>query len=87
MNDVKCLLIPRYWLLAHNESNIWCRILQFLKRWIPTTDNVFNEYVAERQWLSYKKELTKSLLRKSTTIKSISTIPYSIRVNYDYESE
>lgn len=87
MNDVECLLVPRYWLLAHNDANIWNRILQYLKRSIPTTKDVFKAYVAERKWTKHKKDFSDSLIRKETIKHGFNSVPFSIKIKYNYADE
>lgn len=86
VNEVKCLLIPRFWLLAHNETNLWSIIPQFLKHRIPTTKDAFKRYVMEKTWEISRRDVAgKFIKRPSKNFHSL--IPFSIRLNYDYESE
>ncbi|KAF5284733.1 hypothetical protein FQR65_LT13435 [Abscondita terminalis] len=43
--EVRCLLIPRYWLFQKNVGNIWNRIVQYLNSHIPSTKEVFEAFI------------------------------------------
>lgn len=85
--NVKCLLIPSYWLIQHNRGNVWSRVSHFVKWRIPNKNHVFKEYVNNRRWQEYKNKLTADILKKkkfpnNTTIHDV---PYSIRVNSELD--
>ncbi|XP_057340986.1 uncharacterized protein LOC130678026 [Microplitis mediator] len=82
--SVRCLLIPRYWLLEHNHANIWQRVKVFMNSKYPTRDKLFQQFVINRKWTEYKKQLLEDVIKKSKKTCNNTTIhdvPYSIRIN------
>ena len=49
MTQVRCLLIPRYWLLEKNRANIWKRVKLFMDSKYPVGDELFNKFVRNRR--------------------------------------
>ncbi|KAI4471222.1 hypothetical protein MML48_1g07607 [Holotrichia oblita] len=83
MSDyVECLLIPRYWLFQHNRGNLWTRIQQYLDSHIPSTEKVFQEFLNQRKWLRYRRNLAQDIFKKPP-VTAYYNIPYSIRINED----
>lgn len=80
--DVKCLLVPRYWLLARNKGNVWNKVQSFLNKNIPTTEEVFKIFLENRRWNDYKKQLVMDIRRRSACNK-INNVPYSMRLSED----
>ncbi|KAL1512937.1 hypothetical protein ABEB36_002436 [Hypothenemus hampei] len=82
--DVKtdCLLIPSYWLMKMNKDNTWSRVQQFLNNRIPSTKKIFEEWIKEKKFISYKKKLVKDLLaqKRISNTNCIHNVPYSIRL-------
>ncbi|XP_024945999.1 cyclic nucleotide-binding domain-containing protein 2-like [Cephus cinctus] len=81
---MKCLLVPRYWLLEHNRANIWERVKLFLDSKYPSTEKLFEKFVRNRRWLRYKKDLIEDIVKNGRKIQnntSIHDVPYSIRIN------
>lgn len=64
---VQCLLLPKYWLFqkAQNKGNVWERIKLYLDSTVPSRSLAFREYLQERKWRKYKKELVASVLAHS----------------------
>jgi hypothetical protein len=48
LTPVKCLLIPRYWLLQHNRANIWPRVKNFLNSQYLSNKQLLDKYVENR---------------------------------------
>lgn len=46
---VRCLLIPRYWLLEHNRANIWARVKAFMTSKYPSRKKLFNKFVEDER--------------------------------------
>lgn len=80
LSKVRCLIIPRYWLLRQNMDNIWTRIKLFLQNHMPSTEKVYMNFLRERSWTTYKRRLVKSIVKKPP-VNSLSNVPYSIRIN------
>lgn len=80
VTKVRCLIIPRYWLYRQNTANIWTRIKLFLHNRIPSTEQVFMNFLKERLWRMYKRKLVESVVRKPP-VNCLSNVPYSIRIN------
>ena len=49
MTQVRCLLIPRYWLLEQNRANIWERVKLFMNSKYPTADELFQIFISNRR--------------------------------------
>ncbi|CAG9815816.1 unnamed protein product [Phaedon cochleariae] len=85
-----CLLVPRYWIMKNNSDNIWNRVQQFLNKHIPTSEQIFDNFIHERKFKRYRKGLVKDLLaeKKVANTNTIHNVPYSIRlkegVDVDY---
>nr|XP_012229236.1 PREDICTED: uncharacterized protein LOC105676146 isoform X2 [Linepithema humile] len=83
MTPVRCFLIPRYWLLEHNRANIWGRVKLFIDSKYPTKKQLFDAFLLNRKWMTYKQNLVKDVIvrrgrfRNNTTIHDV---PYSIRI-------
>lgn len=62
--DVRCLLIPRYWLLEkpQNRGNIWNRIRIFLEQRQPSRDRLFRWFLSELLWHRYRRQLVDDFL-------------------------
>lgn len=86
VNDVQCLLIPKYWLMQKNKGNIWNKIAQFLTTHIPSSQKLLKEFLVQKRWDRYKKKLTSDILanRKAPNTNTIHNVPYSIRVQDDF---
>lgn len=56
---VRCLLIPRYWLLEkqQNRGNVWHRIRIFLEQRQPSRDRLFRHFLFELRWHRYRRQL------------------------------
>ncbi|KAG8038465.1 hypothetical protein G9C98_006161 [Cotesia typhae] len=86
---VRCLLIPRYWLLEHNHANIWQRVKVFMNSKYPTRDKLFQQFITNKKWMEYKKQLLDDVVKrtkKSCNNTTIHDVPYSIRINSTYNS-
>lgn len=83
----ECLLIPRYWLIQKNKGNIWNRVKQFLDNHIPSTKDVFREFINQRQWLMHRKNIVKDILsrRKLNNDNTSANVPYFIRINEEID--
>ncbi|KAF7279018.1 uncharacterized protein LOC143196298 [Rhynchophorus ferrugineus] len=80
--STNCLLIPRYWLVKMNKGNIWNRVQQFLNKNIPSTKQIFNQWIKDKKFTEYKRSLVRDLLaeKKLSQNNSIHNVPYSIRL-------
>ncbi|XP_063986613.1 uncharacterized protein LOC135167391 [Diachasmimorpha longicaudata] len=89
MTPVRCLLVPRYWLFAHNRGNIWERVKLFMNNKYPSRDQLFNKFLSDRRSIQYEKNMMTDIIKRSKNIYNKTTIhdvPYSIRVNEDIET-
>ncbi|KAK0098159.1 hypothetical protein PV326_010736 [Microctonus aethiopoides] len=87
LTPVRCLLVPRYWLLEHNRANIWERVKAFMNSKYPSREKLFNEFVTNRRWMKYKKNLVNDIMKMGKNISNSTTIhdvPYSIRINEQF---
>ncbi|CAG9815817.1 unnamed protein product [Phaedon cochleariae] len=82
ITPTNCLLIPRYWILKNNIDNIWNRVQQFLNKHIPTSEQIFENFIQEKKFKKYRKKLIKDLLaeKRVANNNSIHNVPYSIRL-------
>ncbi|CAL1684261.1 unnamed protein product [Lasius platythorax] len=83
ITPIRCFLIPRYWLLEHNRANIWGRVKLFMDSKYPTKKQLFNEFLLNRKWMSYKQNLVEDVIKRRGRFRSNTTIhdvPYSIRI-------
>ncbi|XP_043469974.1 uncharacterized protein LOC122503478 [Leptopilina heterotoma] len=88
LTDVKCLLIPRYWLLKQNRANIWERVKLFLNSKYPNRDELLQKFASQRKWIKYRQSLVEEIIerngRQIPNDTSRSDVPYSIRINEIY---
>ncbi|KAF5277865.1 hypothetical protein FQA39_LY06017 [Lamprigera yunnana] len=82
-SSVECLLIPCYWLMQHNINNIWNKLKLFLKKHVPTTEQVFKKFVNERMWIKHRQRLAYDIVSKKQLSSNnyITNVPYFIRIN------
>ncbi|KAG5343547.1 CNBD2 protein, partial [Acromyrmex charruanus] len=67
----------------HNRANIWGRVKLFLDLKYPTKKQLFNEFLLNRKWMTYKQNLVKDALNRRGHFHSnitIHDVPYSIRI-------
>lgn len=50
ITPVRCLLVPRYWLLEHNRANIWERVKLFMESKYPCQEKLLKYYVTNRRY-------------------------------------
>lgn len=81
-SSTNCLLIPRYWLMKMNKDNIWNRVIQFLNKTIPSTRNIFDEWIKEKKFVAYRKKFVQDILagKRISNTNCIHNVPYSIRL-------
>lgn len=78
ITPVKCFCIPNYLLL---KRNVWVLLKEQLNKHIPSTRQVFHEYINHQKWLKYRHELQNDILAKHyipsyNTIENLSpTVP------------
>ncbi|XP_015433092.1 PREDICTED: uncharacterized protein LOC107189133 [Dufourea novaeangliae] len=85
-SNVRCFLIPRYFLHEHNRANIWEHVKLFMNSKYPTREELFKKFVRNRRWRKYKKNLVDAIRKEGRQIRSnvtIHDVPYSIRINDD----
>lgn len=78
------LTIPKFWLLSHNEANLWTRVWNFTSKFIPTHKDVFEKFLAERKWQVLKSKIVDEALGKKVRLTSgttVADVPYSIRLH------
>ncbi|KAG7204952.1 hypothetical protein KM043_005340 [Ampulex compressa] len=83
ITPVRCFLIPRYWLFEHNRANIWERVKIFMDSKYPNRKRLFQEFVNNRKWANYKKNLVDDIVMRNHRTSNNATIhdvPYSIRI-------
>ncbi|XP_066591883.1 uncharacterized protein [Prorops nasuta] len=86
---VRCFLIPRYWLMDNNRANIWGRVKTFLNEMYPNKKELYKEFVNNRKWMKYKKNMVRDILKDGRRVPNATTIhdvPYSIRINEGAEA-
>ncbi|XP_051172498.1 uncharacterized protein LOC127288852 [Leptopilina boulardi] len=85
LTDVRCLLIPRYWLLKQNRANIWERVKLFLNSKYPNSDELLQTFVVHRKWTKYRQGLVEEAIgrngRQAYNDTNKCDVPYSIRIN------
>lgn len=90
VSPVECMLIPTYWIYQRNIGNVWSKVAQYLNTHIPSTQELFKEFLAQKKWQAYKKRLVDDILQERPvyTGNSIHNVPYSIRLiedlSFDY---
>ncbi|XP_043267774.1 uncharacterized protein [Venturia canescens] len=88
ITPVRCLLVPRYWLLEHNRANIWERVKLFMESKYPTQEKLLKHFVTNRRWMSFKHLLVADILHNGRNVRNDTTIhdvPYSIRINEEID--
>ncbi|XP_032668375.1 uncharacterized protein LOC116842787 [Odontomachus brunneus] len=86
ITSMRCLLIPRYWLLEQNRANIWGRVKLFIDSKYPTKKQLFDRFIQNRKWIAYKRNLVKNVVKQRGLYRSNTTVhdvPYSIRITED----
>ncbi|XP_029053416.1 uncharacterized protein LOC114880996 isoform X1 [Osmia bicornis bicornis] len=84
--NVRCFLVPRYWINEHNRANIWERVKLFMDSKFPTKEKLFKEFVNNRRWRNYKQNFVNDIRKTGQLIHSnvtIHDVPYSIRIAND----
>ncbi|XP_076182497.1 uncharacterized protein LOC143154337 isoform X2 [Ptiloglossa arizonensis] len=87
VTPVRCFLIPRYFLNKHNRANIWERVKLFIESKYPSKEKLFKEFVRNRRWLEYKRNLIDDINKRGRRIHSnvtIHDVPYAIRIVNDF---
>ncbi|KAI4497774.1 hypothetical protein M0802_007100 [Mischocyttarus mexicanus] len=82
VTPVRCFLIPRYWLMEHNQANIWHRVRLFMDSKFLTRNQLF------REWIQYKRKLVNDIIKKGRRSRNSATIydvPYSIRITEEID--
>ncbi|XP_014470932.1 PREDICTED: uncharacterized protein LOC106742479 isoform X2 [Dinoponera quadriceps] len=90
ISPVRCLLIPRYWLLEQNRANIWGRVKLFMDSKYPTKRQLFDQFIQNRKWIAYKQNLVEDVAKRRKFYRSNTTIhdvPYSIRITEDINTD
>lgn len=77
--EVLCLMIPYYLIIQKEGSQIWRRISMYLNRQLPTHQEIFKEFLNQREWHKYKQKLVASIVKKPP-VNLLCNIPYSIRM-------
>ncbi|KAF7405078.1 hypothetical protein HZH66_003984 [Vespula vulgaris] len=88
ISPVRCLLIPRYWLMKHNHANIWHRVRLFMDSKFLNNQELFKEFVKNRKWIQYKRKLVNDIIKKGRRSRNCATIydvPYSIRISEEID--
>lgn len=85
-NEVTVLRVPKYWILERTQGNVWGRLKHYMDSQIPSSKHVFNAFVRERQWISFKKDLVKDMLKHRPPVNNYSNVPFSIRVKHCQEA-
>ncbi|XP_044267126.1 cyclic nucleotide-binding domain-containing protein 2-like [Tribolium madens] len=82
-DETECLLLPRYFLL--DKSMITFKAIeQFLTRHIPSTEQIFKNFLEDHRWSYYKGQLVEQILAdKAFTGNTVHNIPYTIRLAED----
>ncbi|XP_076660967.1 uncharacterized protein LOC143364561 [Halictus rubicundus] len=84
--NVRCFLVPRYFLNEHNRANIWEHVKLFMDSKYPTRKELFDKFVLDRKWRQHKKLLVDTIGKRGRRIHSNVTmhdVPYSIRIEND----
>ncbi|XP_017787254.1 PREDICTED: uncharacterized protein LOC108569968 [Nicrophorus vespilloides] len=76
LSPVELLLIPRYWIDSTPNPNKWGQIKAYLDARIPSTKNIFDKFVQNREWKN-KIHIPQC---KRPTRNCLANVPYSIRV-------
>ncbi|XP_046814974.1 uncharacterized protein LOC124422499 isoform X1 [Vespa crabro] len=88
VTPVRCFLIPRYWLMEHNQANIWHRVKLFMDSKFLSREELFKEFVKNRKWIQYKRKLVNDIIKKGRRSRNCATIydvPYSIRITEEID--
>ncbi|RZC42376.1 cNMP binding domain containing protein [Asbolus verrucosus] len=82
--ETECLLFPRNFLIE--KAMLTFRTVEnFLRRYIPTTEKIFKNFLQEKKWIQYKQGLVNQILsqKKAVTHNNIHNVPYTIRLQED----
>lgn len=84
---VQCLLIPRFWLVQKQKDNVWNYIKHFLDSHIPTTKQIFDDFLKQKKWEAYKQRLVADIVvgKKVITGNSYHNVPYTLRIGKDLD--
>ncbi|KAK6637480.1 hypothetical protein RUM44_007897 [Polyplax serrata] len=80
---VKCLRIPRRFLLQHNPCNIWNRIRLFFSLYLPPEKQILDYLTSHRKWNNMKRKKSEEIvsLKRIPNYILCSEVPFSIRLN------
>ncbi|XP_031828785.1 uncharacterized protein LOC116425343 [Nomia melanderi] len=85
-SNVRCFLVPRYFLNEHSRANIWEHVKLFMDSKYPTREELFEKFVRNRKWREYKKHLFETTRKRGRQVCSnvtVHDVPYSIRIEDD----
>ncbi|XP_037952937.1 uncharacterized protein LOC119683353 [Teleopsis dalmanni] len=86
-STVQCLLVPRYWLFEPNQNpgNIWQRRRFYLNTSIPSRENLFIDFLREKEWRKFKNEVVSRVLEDAVSgnTTKVQDIPIICRIIED----
>lgn len=82
---VRCLVIPRDFLLQHNYYNIWPRIRQKISSSFPSTYQMYRSLIRQVQWYRFKHDFIEHLRKRKNINKNarLTNVPHHWRINTD----
>lgn len=81
---VRCLVVPKDFLLQHNRNNIWSRQLRKITDSFPSDALIYNSLMQQVKWFRYKKEcVNHSIRRRSISTTTLDHVPYYWRICVD----
>lgn len=85
-SEVQCLLLPRYWLFQkeQNLGNIWSRTRMFIDANVPSREKLFEEYLNNRRWSTYRKKLTEHTPKRNVHKTTNKNIPLICRIEHGF---
>lgn len=82
---IRCLVIPRDYLLQHNENNVWPRARQRISASFPNAKQIYQSVRQQVKWKRFKTQYSQRLLvnRNLTSGTRLRDVPRYWRSNVD----
>lgn len=82
---VRCLVIPKDFLLQHNENNMWPRARQKISSSFPSNNRIYRSLIRQVKWCRFKREYYQYLIkrRNMNVGTKLQDVPYYWRINVD----
>lgn len=73
--------------MQKQKDNSWIYIKNFINSHVPTKEQVFENFLKEKNYENYKQQLIEDILAKKKVVtgNSYHNVPYSLRIGKDMD--